>query len=98
MTNPAIKGRLISAGRIVTVDNYPAEFADDLNFETVDGLLIAMSREAVAAAAGTMFGREIEVRLHGLQDAGVSYDIQDIARVAKYPWVRHRCGRGEVSP
>mgnify|MGYP003421267807 CR=1 FL=1 len=72
MADKIIKGRLISAGRIVTVDNHPAEFADDLNFETVDGLLIAMPREAVATAAGTMFGKEIEVRLHGLQDADVN--------------------------
>ena len=67
-----IKGRIISAGRIITCDNYPQGFADDINFETVDGLLIEMPREAVAAAAGTMFGKEIEVRLAGLQDANVN--------------------------
>lgn len=75
MHSDVIKGRLISAGRIITCDNYREDdwqATSDLNFETVDGLLIAMPREAVAAAAGTMFGREIEVRLHGLHDADVN--------------------------
>lgn len=52
----APKGRVVTVGRITTCENYPQEFADDLNYETTSGLLVEMSDDDLRAAA-SLYGQ-----------------------------------------
>lgn len=63
-----ITGRILVAGRITTCENHPQEFADDLNFETVSGLLIEMPDDDLRAAAGMLY-KTIEIREAGASKA-----------------------------
>ena len=61
LASAAPVGRLLTAGQIITCDNYPQEFEDDLNYQTVSGILIEMTDDNVRAA-GSMLYNAVEVR------------------------------------
>lgn len=64
-----ITGRLITAGRIATCENYSeTTYGENLDIDVISGVLIVMDDNNVRAAAASMLGKEIEVRLPAPSD------------------------------
>jgi hypothetical protein len=56
-------GQIVTAGRITTSDCSADDIHDDTNFETVTGILIAMSDDDVRTAGGWL-GLSVSIQLH----------------------------------
>ena len=61
LASVTITGRLLTAGQITTCDNYPQEFADDLIYQTVSGIIIEMTDNNLRSAESMIFNT-VEVR------------------------------------
>ena len=82
-----ITGRLITAGRIATCENYSeTTYGENLDIDVVNGILIVMDDNNVRAAASSMLGKEIEVRLPAPSD-----------RASIVAYIKHIAVNGEFS-
>jgi len=76
-----ITGRLVTAGRIAVCENYSeTTYGEDLEIDVVSGILVVMTDDDLRAAAGSMLGKEIEVRLPAASMPAC--DLDDRASIA----------------
>ena len=59
-----ITGTLHTIGSITTCANYPQEFYDDLNFETVQGILITSDDDETLRAASNLLCATVDIYPH----------------------------------
>ena len=59
-----ITGTLHTIGSITICENYPQEFHDDLNFETVQGILITSNDEETHRAASNLLCATVDIYQH----------------------------------